>query len=91
MTFEYLCETCNAVIERNFPLGGASDVVTCEDCGTECKRHYGGMNFVLKGPAGQWPSKKGRFNQEMTDRNEAARRRMVKERTGTAPQLIDQR
>jgi len=90
MTYQYLCEDCQQVIEEDFSIGKAAKTVKCLDCGNDCKRFYGEMSFILGGPAGQWPSKKARFNNEMSKRNEEAGRRMRKERTGTGPKLIDQ-
>ena len=87
MTYEYFCEKCQMVLEAEFSFGKAPKEIIC-DCGTTCGRHYGDMNFILKG--GGWPSKKMSFNKEMTDRNEAAGQRMRKTWDGTQPKLKEQ-
>ena len=73
MVFEYHCTECEEVFDVNFRIGQAPPTVVCPECQGESKRLFS-CNFILKG--GGWPSKKGRFNKEMTDRNEAAGRRM---------------
>jgi len=75
MIFGYECEDCGG-FDRDFPIGKAPREVTC-DCGKVAKRTYESCSFILKG--GGWPSKKESFNKEMTQRNEAAGRRMKKE------------
>lgn len=91
MIFQYWCEDCNGIVEESYPIGKAKKEVACPQCGKTCERYYGEMTFILGGPAGQWPSKRMKFNKEMTDKNTAAGERMRSERTGTAPKLIDQR
>ena len=82
MKYEYACHACEAIIEEEFRIGQAAETVACPGCGNECKRHYGSCNFILMG--GGWPGKKNSFNKEMTERNEAAGRRMRKEH-GSGP------
>lgn len=75
MLFDYSCKSCGEVLEKDFPIGEAPSSIECE-CGERAKRSFG-CSFILKG--GGWPSKFHRFNKEMTERNEAAGRRMRKE------------
>jgi len=90
MIFEYQCAQCGTIIEGDFRVGQAAKTMKCEKCNVACERYYGNScNFILKG--GGWPGKSIKFDREQTDKNEAAGRRMVSERTGTAPKLIDQR
>lgn len=77
MLYEYHCQNCEVVFEVSFPIGKASETVKCPECENESKRYYSSCNFILKG--GGWPGKANSFNKEMTDRNEAAGRRMRKE------------
>jgi putative FmdB family regulatory protein len=77
MLYDYRCPECEAVFELNFPVGKAEQEAECPECGGQAKRAFTSCNFILKG--GGWPSKKGRFNKEMTERNERAGRRMRKE------------
>ncbi len=79
MVFEYACKACEIKFEKNFPIGKADGEVPCPECKEDCKRHYGNMSFILKG--GGWPGKTNSMNKEMTDKNEAAGRRMRKEHT----------
>ena len=77
MLYDYRCSECEAVFEMVFPVGKAEKQVECPECGKVAKRAFTSCNFILKG--GGWPSKKGRFNKEMTERNERAGRKMSKE------------
>lgn len=74
MLFDYRCSECEHVFESDFPVGKAAKEVECPECGKTAKRAFTSCNFILKG--GGWPSKSGRFNKEMTERNEAAGKRM---------------
>jgi putative FmdB family regulatory protein len=82
MLYDYRCTKCNKDFDVNFKIGTATEFVSCSSCGSESKRIFKSMNFVLKG--GGWPSKKLSFNQEMTNRNKAAGERMYKEHTPPA-------
>lgn len=77
MLFDYKCTECEYQFEMNFPIGKAEERVECPECTGSAKRSFTSCNFVLKG--GGWPGKAATFNKEMTDRNEAAGRRMRKE------------
>jgi len=77
MFYDYKCTECENLFEEDFPIGKAEKEVECPSCGGAAKRTFTSCNFILKG--GGWPSKKGRFNKEMTERNERAGRRMRKE------------
>jgi len=77
MLFDYRCTECETMFEANFPIGKAEDFVECPECGESAKRIFTSCNFILKG--GGWPSKAASFNKEMTDKNEAAGKRMRKE------------
>ena len=87
MIYEYRCDSCGRVFEKDCPSFKPADSPRCE-CGQKANRHFAGFSFVLKG--GGWPSKSQRFNAEMTERNERAGRRMRKEH-GDPPKLVDQR
>lgn len=86
MIFEYSCQKCKHIIEKQFPVGKADETVPCPTCNESCGRHYGEMNFILKG--GGWPGKSLTFNKEMTQRNEDAGKRMHGTWGNTAPKLI---
>jgi len=88
MKYEYFCEDCQEVIEKEFPFGKAEKTVSCEKCGKEAERYLGNVNFVLKG--GGWPSRSVRMKNEQTAKNRAAGRKMGKAWGGSAPRLIDQ-
>jgi len=83
MIFQYRCDNCNKIVERDFRIGKAKKTVKCDTCENDCKRHYGKVDFVLKGSWGGWPSKSKKLNREMTKKNKDAERRMWKERGGT--------
>jgi len=74
MLFDFGCKQCEVRFEVDFRVGEAPAHIECPDCGSEAKRQFTSCNFILKG--GGWPSKKGSFNKEMTDRNERAGKRM---------------
>jgi len=90
MIFEYQCIKCQNVLEKDFPLGKAKKTINCPKCNSECNRFWKNMNFVLNGQSGEWPSKKIKFNNEMTKQNEKAGKKMYKTWNGTQPKLIDQ-
>lgn len=77
MQFDYKCPECSMVFEMTFPIGKAEETVKCPECGESAKRAFTSCSFILKG--GGWPGKAGSFNAEMTERNEAAGKRMRKE------------
>lgn len=77
MLFDYRCHECGHAFEADFRIGHAEKQVECPECQGIAKRAYTTCNFQLKG--GGWPSKKERFNKEMTKRNERAGQRMRKE------------
>ena len=87
MVYEYRCEECDVVIEKNYKIGKAATKIKCPDCGSECERHYSPVATHFKG--GGWPSKFQKFNREMTEKNERAGRRMRKTWDGTQPKLVD--
>lgn len=78
MIFEYACESCKQIVKADFRIGKAPEKVKCPDCKKKCSRHYGNVNFVLKGSIGSWPSKKLAFNKDQTKKNEQAEKRMFK-------------
>jgi predicted nucleic acid-binding Zn ribbon protein len=89
MIYQYKCAPCDVVIEKDYPLGKAEEAVKCDTCLGDCPRHYGEMNFVLKG--GGWPGKAHSFNKEMTQRNVDAGNKQESVWRDTVPKLIDQR
>jgi len=84
--FDYKCESCGEVLERDFPVGKAPQTIKCS-CGESAGRFYGSVSFVLKGSG--WPSQTHRRKAEGLAANEAAGRRMRK--SHSSPKLIDQR
>jgi putative FmdB family regulatory protein len=84
--YEFECEACQGVFEKEYPFGKAPMSVKCE-CGRMAARHFGGVGFVLKG--GDWPSQTQRRKAEGLANNEAAGRRM--RGSHQAPKLVDQR
>ena len=77
MLYEYYCEACDKVFELDFKMGEAPKTSTCE-CGKSAERYFGNVGFILKG--GGWPSKTGRTKAQQTANNEAAGKRMHKNR-----------
>lgn len=79
MIFEYKCQLCEEVFERDFPVGKAPDTVPCE-CSENAiaKRHYTPIGFSFKGNGS--PTSNAKFKREMTKRNERAAHRMRTER-----------
>lgn len=41
MIFEYLCKSCDLIIERDFKIGKANKKVKCPDCNKMAPRYYG--------------------------------------------------
>lgn len=78
MIFEYRCESCSKLIEREYSIGKAPSSIKC-DCGNDCDRYYGSMNFVLKGSG--WPGRSLKMKQEQTKLNDQAGKRMRKNRS----------
>jgi putative FmdB family regulatory protein len=88
-TYEYFCEHCDVVFEREYPFAQNPKKVKCPQCKKMCPRYLGGdMTFVLKGEG--WPSKTGRLNSDMRRRQEQAGRKMRKTWGDTKPKLVDQ-
>jgi putative FmdB family regulatory protein len=79
MIFEYKCQLCGDIFERDFPVGKAPDKVSCE-CAADAmaKRYYSAVSFSFKGNGS--PTSNAKFNREMTARNERAAHRMRTER-----------
>jgi len=79
MIFEYKCQLCEEVIERDFPVGKAPETVGCK-CAVDAvaKRHYSAISFSFNGNGS--PTSNAKFNREMTARNERAAKRMRTER-----------
>ncbi len=86
MRYDYECDSCGEVFEKEFPLGKAPQKVKCS-CGKRADRQIGAVGFILKG--GDWPGQTMRRKAEGTANNEEAGRRMRK--SHTAPKLVDQR
>jgi len=84
MTYEYRCTECEQVFDLSCPMGQAPAEAGCTACGARAKRHFGQMNFVLKG--GSWPRRTRVQKNEQTRKNEEAGRRMRKNRD-PAPKL----
>lgn len=87
MKYEYFCESCQKVIEKDFPFGKPKKQVCCE-CGEKAERYLGNVSFVLKG--GGWPSRSERMKNEQTAKNKAAGKRMKKTWPDASPHLVDQ-
>jgi len=65
--YEYFCEKCEKIIEKDFDFTKNPDTVKCE-CGENCNRYYGGsVNVVFMG--GDWPGKTIKTKNEMTRKN----------------------
>lgn len=87
MKYSYRCENCGTVFDLDFKIGNALSYVNCHSCGKKAKRIFTNCNFILKG--NDWPSKKEKFNKEMTKRNEEAGERMYKEHDKPEVQAYD--
>lgn len=46
MIFEYLCKSCDLIIERDFKIGKANKKVKCPDCNKMAGRYYGNAPAV---------------------------------------------
>lgn len=86
MIFEYFCENCEKVLEREFNVGKAVKKTTCENCGKKCERHYSQANFILKGSG--WPGRTISQKKDMTAKNEKARTNMRERWEPQMPKLI---
>ena len=78
MLYEFCCETCEETFTLDFKMGCAPKEAECPECNKPSPRYYGGVGFVLKG--GGWPSKTGRTKAQGLANNEAASKRMHKNR-----------
>ena len=79
MLYGYSCEDCDVGLDYFFPIGKAPDRVDCPDCGDKRAKRLFCTSFDLS--SGGFPSRDGKFNREMTERNERAGKRMRKEHT----------
>ena len=73
MTYEYVCESCKIVIEKDYAFGKAVKNIKCPECKKKCERNYSSANFILKGYG--WPGKAKKMNKQQTALNAAAARR----------------
>lgn len=86
--YDFACDECGAVFERQVPLAEFDDPQPCEACGytTGTRRLIGKVGIVFKGD--NWASKAGRIKGQMKAKNErlAAKEREFKG-DGGVPQL----
>lgn len=50
--YEFKCEECNIVMERNLPINTRIKFIICHKCGREAKKIISNSTFILKG--GGW-------------------------------------
>lgn len=85
--YDFHCSDCEHEFEEFRQMGDSSST-ECPKCGGSAKKMLSKrMSFVLQGQ--DFPSSNDRFNREMTKRNEAAGKRMLREHK--PPKLVDQR
>jgi putative FmdB family regulatory protein len=53
--YEFKCNDCKLILEETHTMANAPSETECPDCGKTVQRHYGSMNFALKGDG--WPGK----------------------------------
>jgi putative FmdB family regulatory protein len=71
-TYQFKCQACSFLFEEDMPMSKASGAHygACPECGElHPPRHYGEMNFVLKGDG--WPSKNIRAGKTPTETKES--------------------
>ena len=66
-TYNFRCDKCKALFDKQASMADAPSKAKCPHCRTICGRHYGEMNFILKG--GDWPSKAIKTNQTITKKS----------------------
>ena len=67
--YEFSCKKCEILVEEVHPMKDAPSEAECPECGETIKRHYGSMNFVLKGEG--WPGKNIKAGKPATDTRES--------------------
>ena len=87
MLYEYRCVICEETFTLDFKMGCAPKEAECPECKKPSPRYYGGVGFVLKG--GGWPSKTGRTKAQGLANNEAASKRMHKNRSAPKLKALD--
>jgi putative FmdB family regulatory protein len=53
--YEFKCNDCKLILEETHTMANAPSETECPDCGKIVPRHYGSLNFALKGDG--WPGK----------------------------------
>lgn len=82
MIYEYYCEKCEKVIEKEFEFGKADKEIKCEICNNIAHRHFDGCNFKCYGPSSNY-----KFKEQNIKKNEEAGMKMRKTWEGTQPKL----
>jgi putative FmdB family regulatory protein len=49
-TYEYKCEPCDNITEKQKSFSESNSVEICEKCGGEMKKHFGTFGIQFKGP-----------------------------------------
>jgi len=70
MVYEYQCEKCKEITEKDFSMGKAPRSVKC-GCGARAKRVYNSFALSINGGI----DRKSTFGEEMKKRNEKAAHR----------------
>jgi len=63
--YQFKCHECEIFVEEQHRMKNAPSETTCPKCQQIIKRHYGSMNFILKGEG--WPSKNIRQGKSPTE------------------------
>jgi len=56
ITYEYKCDTCNKLVDLQFPFGEAPKTSPCPTCGNEARKFFGKTSIIFRG--GGWAGKR---------------------------------
>jgi putative FmdB family regulatory protein len=54
-TYEYRCDTCNKLVDLQFPFGQAPQTASCPTCGEDARKFFGKTSVIFRG--GGWAGK----------------------------------
>jgi putative FmdB family regulatory protein len=54
-TYEYRCDTCNKLVDLQFPFGQAPQTAPCPTCNNQARKFFGKTSVIFRG--GGWAGK----------------------------------
>ncbi len=48
-TYEYRCDTCNKLVDLQFPFGQAPQTAPCPECKSDARKFFGKTSVIFRG------------------------------------------